>query len=167
MKQTSKQTEAPRIIVGIDKIEKYLKRSYVDMARWKRDFSFPLEKQGSVCVLDLGKFEAWAAKWEFTKSTNDASLMAIWLRNTQAERLAKIPDRTLTGFQEMAEFAGRDGQGDILQWAKNWADWPGGRNEANQPIVNSRDYQKWLEAHGFRKSAHPAALKRVRDDANY
>ena len=159
----TQKVKAARTITGIDKIEDYLKRSAPTLISWKRDFDFPMDKINGVMTLDLAAFDTWRREWKFNpRTTTETDLEAVRLARSQQERLRQMPDRTICGFIAMAKFAGRGEIGDIISWSKNWTDWPGFKNDANQPCVNSRQFQAWLEKHGFRRDAHPAAMRRLR-----
>ena len=164
MKQTKKSEPEPRrVLVGMNAIETYLKRSTATLISWRNQFDFPLEKINGEMTLDLNRFEVWAKEWEFTKSSSASDFEALRLRNTQAERLRQIPNRTLIGFVEMGEFAGGRGLPTMIKWARDFVDWPGQKNEQGQPTVNSRDFQLFLERHGIRRDASQFALRRAPD----
>jgi len=146
------------LLIGVNAIEDFMHRSFIELFNWKAPFAFPMSKKFGVQTLSIKEFRHWAADHgqdpdqPFLISTKKLS------QNAAEKELKNAIPVPLNSLNEICLYTGY-GAASVIQWLKQGApiERSTGADAYRNMSCNSKALVTWLTEMGvkLRGDSHP------------
>lgn len=150
------------LVMGVDEIELYTKKDYLEIINLKRDFGFPLSKFGGRPCISRKAVVKWLGEWVGDIHIPFESLTVRMLEKIEYRRnLSNMKGQDLEGIDTICHFV-RHPLDVVLKWSR----------EENSPIkkkdkshsgtgyyANTKELLFWMDKIGLRRGHYTPAMR--------
>ncbi|MBN1662870.1 MAG: hypothetical protein JW943_04645 [Deltaproteobacteria bacterium] len=123
------------------------KMPFLSLYYWKRDYGFPMRKEGGFPTLHLCEFITWIGLHDHGNGPQSISTETL-KRDDLMSRLNALSNTELDGLRGIADFINKEMES-VYLWPKNWIGCPIYRNPQGQWRVGRRDLLLWMNTVGI------------------